>query len=231
MKRAIKRAVLSRLGGPTIRFGIARGVRIHVDFQPRIRTYLGLYEVELNRYLRRLLQSGAPAFDVGARHGYDALVIAKHTRARVASFERDPACLRVMTDTLALNPDLGPLITPVEATVGNHDGQLGLDEYAYGVGFVPSFVKLDVEGNELAALHSASRLLAERHPSLIVEVHSAELEHDCGHLLIEHGYRPLVVNQRRVWPDHRPIGKVNRWLVAPNNEVDVTALTSSHGYR
>lgn len=214
MKQAIKRAVLPGPGPRRLPFGIARGVRMRIDFEHHTRTYLGLYEIELNRHLRRHLRGGVTAFDVGAQHGYDALVIAKHTRAAVVSFECDPVCLRGMTQTFALNPELGPLISPVEAIVGDAPGQLGLDDYAYGEGFVPDFIKLDIEGGEMAALRSAHRLLSERGPVLIVEVHSADLERDCGRLLVDHGYRVLIVNQRWAWPDHRPTAATNRWLVA-----------------
>jgi hypothetical protein len=62
-----------------------------VDFQSDTRIYLGLYEIELNRHLRRLCTPGTPSFDVGGGMGYDALVLARLTRAPVASFEADSA--------------------------------------------------------------------------------------------------------------------------------------------
>jgi len=186
---------------------------MRIDFQHQTRTYLGLYEIELNRHLRRILRTGVTAFDVGAQHGYDSLVIAKHTRASVAAFECDSACLAGMAESFALNPTLASLIRPVHSMVGGEAGQLGLDEWAYGEGFVPDFIKLDIDGGELAALRSARRILGARHPALIVEVHSRELERDCGKLLVDHGYAPVVVSQRKIAPDHRPDAH-NRWLVA-----------------
>jgi hypothetical protein len=48
----------------------------------------------------------------------------------------------------------------------------------------------------------------------VVEVHSTELERACGRLLVELGYRPVIVNPRRVLPDYRPGLALNRWLVA-----------------
>jgi hypothetical protein len=186
---------------------------MHIDFASQTRMYLGLYELELDRHLRRILRPGVTAFDVGAQHGYDSLAIAKRTGARVAAFECDNACLHGMSDSFALNPELAPLIEPVPATVGTAAGEVGLDEWAYSRGFVPDFIKIDIEGGELEALRSASRILRERHPSLIVEVHSEELERQAGIALTDHGYRPLVVSQRALWPDRRPAAH-NRWLVA-----------------
>jgi hypothetical protein len=186
---------------------------MRIDFASQTRIYLGLYEIELDRHLRRMLHPGMTSFDVGAQHGYDSLAIAARTGAAVAAFECDPECLEGMRESFALNPLLAPRIHPVQAKVGTDAGGLGLDEWAYNGGFVPDFIKLDIEGGELDALRSAGRILSERHPALVVEVHSAQLERDTGGLLVRHGYRPLVVSQRFLWPDRRP-AQHNRWIVA-----------------
>ena len=213
MKQALKRMVLPSAGPRRLPFGIGRGVRMRIDFQQQTRTYLGLYEIELSRYLRRILRPGVTAFDVGARHGYDSLVIAKHTRSAVAAFECDASCVADMSESFALNPALAGLIRSVQAMVGADPGELRLDDWAYDDGFVPDFIKLDIDGGEVGALHSADRILSERHPSLIVEVHSRELERDSGAILAAHGYHPIVVSQRKIAPDFRP-DEHNRWLVA-----------------
>lgn len=214
VSHAAKRLFLPKGPAPrTVIAGVARGVRMRIDFSSQTRLYLGLYEIELDRHLRRLLRPGVTAYDVGAQHGYDALAIAKRTGARVAAFECDGDCLQGMRESFGLNPRLAHLIEPVEATVGSGPTDLHLDDWAYNGGFVPDFIKLDIEGAEIGALQSARRVLRERHPSLIVEVHSADLERQAGALLVRHGYRPLVVSQRRFLPDHRPTGH-NRWLVA-----------------
>lgn len=215
MKQTIKRIVLPAPGPRRLPVGIGRGVRMWIDFQHQTRTYLGLYELELNRHLRYIMRPGVTAFDVGAQHGYDSLVIAMHTRTSVAAFECDAMCVAAMTASFTLNPNLAPLIRPVHGMVGNEAGQLGLDEWSYNGGFVPDFIKLDIDGGEVAALRSAERILRERRPSLIVEVHSRELEHDCGEILVSHGYRPTIVSQRKIAPDLRPI-EHNRWLIACN---------------
>ncbi len=214
MKQTIKRALLPGPGPRRLPLGIGRGVRMTIDFQHQTRTYLGLYEIELNKYLRRVLQPGVSAFDVGAQHGYDSLVIGKHTGAPVAAFECDPQCAARLAGSLALNLALKDLVVPVNAMVGDEAGQLGLDEWAYASGgFVPDFVKLDIDGGEVGALRSAARILQERHPALIVEVHSLALERDCERILASHGYATTVVPQRKFFPDRRPI-EHNRWLVA-----------------
>jgi len=185
-----------------------------VDFATETRLYLGMYEVELNRHLRRICQPGTTTFDVGGQYGYDGLVFAKLTEARVVSFECDASSFERLTRTVKLNPRLAPLVEPVQAMVGTgRDGTVSIDEYTARK-FTPGFIKVDVEGAELDVLRGARGTLANRHPALIVEVHSASLEQHCGRLLVEHGYRPRIVNQRSFLSDHRPTDQVNRWLVA-----------------
>ena len=126
-KDKIKRAVLpTGLAPRTIRGGIARGVRMELDLGQQTRQYLGIYEIEIDRHLRRILKPGVSAFDVGAQHGYDSLAIAMRTRARVAAFECDPDCLARMSMSFVLNPKIAGLIDPVAAMVGVAPGRLGL---------------------------------------------------------------------------------------------------------
>lgn len=220
MTTTLKRA-LPPPGPRRMPLGVGRGITMHVDFAQQTRAFLGLYELELNRHLRRLCPLGARAFDVGGQYGYDALVLAKLGGTEVASFEADPVCLNSMGQNFALNPDLAPLLTAIAARVGTgEDGTLALDDFAYSEdGFIPDVIKIDVDTEDSAdmaearVLQGAARLLRERRPNLLVEVHSEELEQRCGALLVAHGYRPTIVSQRRVLKDHRPIAH-NRWLVA-----------------
>src|SRR5687768_12485497 len=71
--------------------GIARGLNYRIDFEHHKRLYLGLYEIELNSYLKQLCKKGFNCFDVGGAWGYDALVLARLSRGRVISFEASPS--------------------------------------------------------------------------------------------------------------------------------------------
>jgi len=141
------------------------------------------------------------------------LVIAEQTHAAVAPVDCDAPCTEGVADSFALNPGLVDLIRREDPTIGEDVGQLGLDDSAYGGGFIPDFVKLDIEGAEVAALRSADRILTERLPALIVEVHSRESERDGGEDLAGYRYRPVVASPRKIAPDVR-LGEPNRWLVA-----------------
>jgi FkbM family methyltransferase len=65
------------------------------------------------------------------------------------------------------------------------------DLIAEGVVAPPDVIKMDIEGAEVEALHGALTTLAERRPSLLIEIHGtgAELEP----LLVAHGYRCQVI--------------------------------------
>lgn len=201
-----------------LRMGIGRGLTIVLDLRHWTGMYLGLYELELNRYLRRLCRPGYRCFDVGGQYGYDSLVLAKLSRNRVITFECEQELCRQISHSIAANPSLEELVSIRHAFVGRVTRpstlHISLDDVAYAQdGFLPDFVKMDIEGGEFDALLGAQRLLAERHPTLIVEVHSIELEKQCGRLLQALGYSPIVVSPRRWLRDNRPTGH-NRWLIA-----------------
>jgi len=158
---------------------------------------------------------------VGAREGYVTLVLARLSApyGRVAAFEADETEYRRLLRNIAANPELRPAPEPILARVKDRsedDARLSLDDAAYERHFVPDLVKIDVEGSELRVLKGAERLLTERRPHLVVETHSAELEHECAELLRRYRYEPRVVRQRWWLPEVRE--GHNRWLVAAGRQ-------------
>lgn len=201
-----------------LRLGIARGINLEIDFSMQTQMYLGLYEIELNKYLRRLCRPGFRSFDVGAQFGYDALILAKLSRSQVASFECDPDVFEELKRNLQHNPPLANRIELYEGFVGSEDdrpgGKLTLDHMVFEEGvFVPDFIKMDIEGSELEALLGARRILERHNPNLLVETHSAELEKQCIEFVESIGYRTSIINSRKLLPDYRPAAH-NRWFTA-----------------
>ena len=133
-------------------------------------------------------------------------------------FDADPeSCARVRRNC-ELNPELGARVEVRESYVAFETNPaqncVALDDVlARGEIPVPGLIKLDVDRAELSALTGAKGLLAAHRPHLIVEVHSVELERQCAELLIELGYRPRIVTERRWLRENRPI-EHNRWIVA-----------------
>jgi precorrin-6B methylase 2 len=208
--------------GPAVRripLGLARGVRMEIDFSFQSRLYAGIFEIELARTFRALCRPGTDCFDVGAREGYFTLALAKLSAGgRVLAFEVDPGWCA----SLRRNIDANPFLVPrpevrqahVAASTDQERGDVTLDDSAFSVdGFVPDLIKIDIEGGELRALRGAERILAERGPHLVIETHSLELESGCAELLAGHGYRPRVVKPRRWLPEVRTAHH-NCWLVA-----------------
>lgn len=52
----------------------------------------------------------------------------------------------------------------------------------------PDFLKIDVEGAEMMVLNGATRLLRDRRPVIVIELHSEELSRQFHHFIIEYGY-------------------------------------------
>lgn len=101
--------------------GLGRGLRIDANMRFHKRLLLGVYEVELDRWLRRLCRPGYDAFDVGGELGYDALVFAKRTAGRVVTFECEAIWCASIRRAIAANPSLGSRISLVEARVADRD--------------------------------------------------------------------------------------------------------------
>jgi chemotaxis response regulator CheB len=184
---------------------------MEIDFDRDSRYWLGLYEIEIARYIRELCVPGSACFDLGSFSGFYALVFAQRGADRVLAVEADPATCERLRANIAANPRLAPRIEVSESRIGRKQG---LDGIAYGPGgFVPDLVKMDVEGNEVDALRGAERLLEERKPHVIVETHSEDRDAACRSLLTDHGYDVEAVEPRRWVPEVRTLA-FNRWCVA-----------------
>jgi precorrin-6B methylase 2 len=209
-------------GGSAVRripLGLARGVRMEIDFSFQSRLYFGIFEIELAPTFRALCRPGTDCFDVGAREGYFTLALAKLSAGgRVLAFEVDPTWCAALRRNIDANPLLvrrpEVRLAHVAASTNAERGDVTLDDAASSDGgFVPDLIKIDIEGGELRALQGAERILGERAPHVVVETHSLELESRCAELLAEHGYRPRVVKPRRWLPEVRTAPH-NCWLIA-----------------
>lgn len=198
--RAIPRATrVPILSGPArgLRWIVGAGVHGY---------WIGSYEIEKARAFERLLTPDDVVYDLGAHVGYYSL-IASRTARRVYAFEPMPRNLRYLEAHLALNEIRN--VEVVAAAVAGSDGiawlsgargssqnrleadgsiqveTLGLDGFR---GEPPSLVKMDIEGQELAALQGGERLLRTHHPTICLSTHGEGLHRDCAALLRELGY-------------------------------------------
>jgi FkbM family methyltransferase len=132
------------------------------------------------------------AFDVGANVGYYTLLLSRGVgpQGRVFAFEPNPVNFAHLKEHLRLNK-IGN-VEIVEAAVSDRAGtaffsgegstgklsQTGtptktvqLDNYPR-----PDIIKMDIEGEEIAALRGSARILAERHAVWFIAVHWTETE-------------------------------------------------------
>lgn len=216
--RQLLRRLVEPAPGTTrqIPIGPARGVTFAAEPAATASAdmWVGLLESEIATYVRRFCLPGTISVDVGASAGYYSLTFAKRCQAPVIAYEPDPGARERLARNLGLNPGIARWIDVRDLVVADTtgSGSVTLDADVAETTQV-GLLKVDVDGGELNVLTGARRLLADRHPHVIVETHSAELEDACARLLIQARYAPRVVTQRKLLPQNRPIDH-NRWLVA-----------------
>lgn len=207
----LRNTVLPR--GSTVRripLGLASGLRAEIDFHYDSAFFFGWYEAQLNRHLRALVKPGYKCFDIGAYRGWHALILAKLCQGPVATFDANKATLSLIERNAKLN-EMDVRI--VNAYVGNEAGCMKLDEAAASL-FMPDFIKMDIEGAEDQALAGAERILSERGPAMIIEVHGKVKEDRCQEMLKRHGYKVQIVDQPGSWVMREQRSPLhNRWLV------------------
>jgi FkbM family methyltransferase len=189
-----------------VRGGLLQGTLLKVDVRKQRDMVAGVYEAEVQGALARHLSPGDVAFDVGAHLGFFTLLLSRlvGSDGRVVSVEADP----FMGNNLEanLNRNDSENVAVVKAAAGTvaierrfsqgagggighlaDDGDIAvagttLDLLAERFG-KPKLIKVDVEGAELEVLEGGSRLLAEHHPILVVEVHDCQIQDEAVALL------------------------------------------------
>ena len=222
VKRAARAAVLRPGAVRRIPFGLGRGLRLEADQQTTLHVYLGTAELEIAGHLRGLASPGCVCFDVGSNNGYYAMALTRLTGAGAVAFDFAPEAIERIRRNLARNGELGASVRLVEAYVTNVVDPVQrastLDHLSEEIATTPGLLKIDVEGAELEVLRGASRLLAERHPHVVLETHGREVEAACIGLLRDHGYRPVIRDQRRWFREGRP-NPHNRWVIAAGRAI------------
>lgn len=214
------RATLFRPGKTRpVLFGPGRCIKLVVDPAAPLHKYLGTAEMELTRYIRRFARPGARCFDVGGYDGHVAMTLARLTGADVCCFEAGDAAADRIRDNLALNPSLATHVRLIHTFVAdethvNPKVDTLDDLIERGEVFEPDFVKIDVERAEMQVLQGATRLLSERKPDLLIEIHSAKLAAECLLQLEAAGYKPEPTVPQRKWLRENRGEEPNEWIVA-----------------
>jgi len=207
----------------TIPFGVFRGLVFNIDFRSQTQFYLGLWEFETHPCIRHGLESARWMIDAGAGHGELCILFRRHG-CQAFAIEPDTTALSVLHANMPLNGLSRSDIAVLPKYVGTSIDQdhIGLDRVEVDRS-KPGFIKIDIEGFETDALESANSLLDESDVTLLIEVHSKELEAGCIGILSSHGYTCRIIDNSR-WraliPERRLVSH-NRWIWA---ERDLNSL-------
>jgi FkbM family methyltransferase len=187
----------------------------------------GTFEAEEVALLKRLTRDKTSVFDVGANVGCLTVPVARSApSAKVVAIEPLPENVRRLRAHLALNGVDN--VDIVEAAASDSEGTTAFaiaadpafgstsESSASGGSLVVpsttidalwasvgspdvSFIKIDVEGGELAVIRGAQALLRDRSPALLIEAATPTALADVVEELKPRGYRRQAVNGLQPW--------------------------------
>jgi SAM-dependent methyltransferase len=203
-------------------FGPFRGLVLNLDFQTQSQLYWGLYEKELNYYIRLALSKSHWIIDIGAGAGELSLLFAKNGKEFFA--------IEASADEIQninFNAMLNSIIAPPERLICKFAGEINSTEMVRADSLdvdrsTAGLIKIDVEGSELNVLEGATKLISEcKSLFMVIETHSELLEIECLTVLRRKGFECTIVNNawwRFLIPEHRS-QQHNRWIWAVKGAV------------
>lgn len=175
------------------------GYRMRLHWQTHKAYVFGTYEPPVTQTILQAVESGWTVLDIGAHIGYFTLLLAERVgpHGKVIAFEAFPdvfsvleenvrlnACGNVVLENKAVGAEAGRVVLgrvdhdplPSTAVVGgghpvSEVEAVGLDHYLGSRLDRISFVKIDVEGAEDAALEGMQETLRRDRPLLLIEIH------------------------------------------------------------
>jgi len=203
--------LLPRGSSVPILMGPLRGKRWIIGSQ-RHACWLGIYEPALQRLINQRVQSGRVFYDIGANAGFYTLLAAMRVgTGKVFAFEPMPENV----DSLKRHIQLNALdnVSIVQAAVSDENGSanfrlgstrcdgrlsnngnfkvrvLTLDALLSEKQIPPpSYIKMDIEGEEFRALLGGKECFARYRPELFLSTHGEILRQSCFELLTSWGY-------------------------------------------
>lgn len=195
--------------------------------------WLGIYELPIQACLTRELRPGDVFYDIGGNAGFFSLIGARCVgdSGHIFTFEPLPENINEIRSQFELNKVSN--CTLVEAAVSDRVGEIEfcegaftstahikrneneqgnikvvktitIDEFAR-IERPPDFIKMDIEGSEIMALHGAEETLqSKRRPKLMIEFHGQNLAEEGQSLLGEFGYRFLTLDGHQIDPGPLP---------------------------
>jgi len=181
--------------------GDLKGFRMCTEWKRYRGLVYGNWEPEVSTAVKRSVEKGTTALDVGGHIGYYTLLLAKlvGTGGRVFSFEPSPEnfeyleknvqinglkCVSVSRKALFSKAGTFTMTIPDEGTnsggasIVNNVGSSQLevetttmDSFCEGNAVQPGFIKMDVEGAEYDVLVGGERTIRRSRPKMLIELH------------------------------------------------------------
>lgn len=226
--------LIPRATNVQVRSGLNKGLRWRVGSATH-GCWLGHYESEVQRQLPALIRDGMVCYDIGANAGFYTLALARLAgpTGRVFAFEPLAANAAHLLHHLRLN-NLSQA-SLIQVAVSDSDGLTGFEVHEsasmgrlnsgsttnYLVPSVrldtvmardqlpaPNFIKMDVEGAELAALTGAEATLADHRPTLLIAFHGEHLFVGCLQILAGLGYAICDLDGHPLSSKDHPVNEV-----------------------
>jgi hypothetical protein len=202
----------------SVLFGLFKGLQFEINLRSQTQLYLGLWERETYRAIRRAAQTAEWFVDIGAGKGELCAFFAKLQRIKrviaIEPNEVEAIALRANLNYNAVNLGRVEVLRKFVGTTKDADhievDHLGVSHVVRGL------IKIDVDGAEFDVLKSGKSLFSEGKVDLLVETHSFELEKTCIEWLQMRGYNCNLIKNawwRSIIPEQRPIPH-NRWFFA-----------------
>jgi len=177
----------------------------------RLNFFLGTYEPEQTAAFLETVNAGDVVYDIGAHCGYYALLASGLVgQGMVFAFEPSPGNVRQLRFHCEANQCAN--VTILETAISDYSGNARFDNQAgSGVGHLsatgaievpvttldalvarlplPTVIKIDVEGEEVAVLEGARQVIAKTKPAIFLSTHGDDLRERCLRFLQEFGYR------------------------------------------
>lgn len=195
-----------------IRKGYLKNYRIRLSENSLWSPLIGGWEPAMQKIMVNTVQPGQTVYDLGANNGLHGLLLAGLVgdTGMVINFEALPDNIKEINENFALNnitnyKNVPAAVTDQSGTVqfeiAGHakqgsvsgNGQSGaqtlsvasisLDDYIEQGNAMPSFIKMDIEGAEGAALQGFARNIEKCFPLMIIELHSPEQDALVGQFL------------------------------------------------
>lgn len=181
--------------------------------------WLGSYEYDKQRLFEQTIASGSTVYDIGANVGFYTLLasVLVGETGHIFAFEPLPRNVLYLREHIRLNAltnvqtlavavadytGFASFAEDVNASQGHIAVQgtltvetVCLDELIQqGKLPTPDYIKIDVEGAELAVFAGARQMLTKAHPVIFLATHGQSIHHQCCEMLTSFGYQLQAID-------------------------------------